>query len=91
MELILVEKAPHHNLPKNYNKMLENEWLQNLTDMCMNYDYLMPGDFGTLSMYGLVHRDGVEKIIVIDFGLTRDVLKTHIIVEDKNGLQSKIV
>jgi len=31
------------------------------------------GDFGRLSSYGLVSEDGVESIVLIDFGLTGDI------------------
>ncbi len=58
-------------------RMWEDEWCNSLSDMCINYGYIMPGDFGKLSTYGLVTRDGEDHIVVIDFGLTKDVYDTH--------------
>jgi hypothetical protein len=31
------------------------------------------GDFGRLNSYGLVNRNGVDDIVIIDFGLTNDI------------------
>jgi len=63
--------------PKNKGTMEENAWVQELIDMSINYDYTIPGDFGRLSTYGLVHRDGKENIVIIDFGFTNSVFQRY--------------
>jgi hypothetical protein len=35
------------------------------------------GDLMRLSTYGVVKRDGQETIVLIDYGLTDDIYKTH--------------
>lgn len=60
------------NKEKNALAIVEgNEFLSELWDMIMNYDMEYPGDFGRVSTYGEVIRDGNPKIVLIDFGLTR--------------------
>ncbi len=55
----------------------ENEWIQNLTRFIYDYGYPYPGDFGRLSTYGLVNREKGEAIVMVDFGLTKDVFQSH--------------
>ena len=54
-----------------------NEWVQDLMSFIYDYGYPYPGDFGRLSTYGIVSHEGRESIVLIDFGLTKDVLDTH--------------
>ena len=35
------------------------------------------GDFCRTSSYGIVHRDGKDQIVLIDFGLTGDIYGTY--------------
>lgn len=41
-----------------------------------NYD-LSFGDFKKISSFGLVNRNGENKIVLIDYGLTDEVYNTH--------------
>ncbi|HNQ20716.1 MAG TPA: hypothetical protein PKI46_06615 [Bacteroidales bacterium] len=59
------------------DKIFDNEWVNELVNFAQDFDYPLPGDFGRLSTYGLVNRDGEEKIVVIDFGLTNWVWDTE--------------
>lgn len=72
----------HHNTDdkdykKWYDEQWENEWITELVEVCINYGFSMPGDFGRLSSYGKVIRNGQEHIVLIDFGLTEDVWKEY--------------
>jgi hypothetical protein len=55
------------------DKAKNNEWMNDLLDMCINMGMSMPGDFDRPSTYGEVVRDGKPAIVVIDFGLTDTV------------------
>lgn len=55
------------------NKVSENEWFGSLQSMIMDYDMEYPGDFGRLNSYGEVLRDGKPTIVLVDFGLSRQV------------------
>ena len=58
-------------------KLDENGFIQDLMSFVGDYDYSIPGDFARASTYGEVLRDGKPKIVVIDFGLSKDVLDTY--------------
>jgi len=70
--------------PNQYNKAIqnfehtydENEFLRELLEFIRDYDlpYL---DWGELSTYGEVLRDGSPKIVVVDFGMTQEIWDTH--------------
>lgn len=55
-----------------YDWMWEEEFFHDLFSMIGDYD-VPPGDLGKKSTYGLVHRDGKDTIVIIDFGLTGQV------------------
>ncbi len=55
----------------------ESEFFQNLMELVSNYGYPIPGDFCRLSSWGKVIREGSESLVLIDFGLTKEVLETH--------------
>lgn len=68
----------HRSLnPEIEEMMKENEWLIDLLDLAINFDHPIPGDFTKLSTYGLVTRDGVERIVLIDFGFTYSVVRDY--------------
>lgn len=76
----LINEFTNHtyNMPEELkNKIFNNEWITELVNFAQDFDYSLPGDFGRLSTYGLVNRDGEEKIVVIDFGLTNWVWNTE--------------
>ena len=65
-----------HSKPENMDEMWENEFVSNMIDAMINYE--MPvGDLCKLSTYGLVKRDGYEKIVLIDYGLTNNVYDSY--------------
>ena len=53
-------------------KYEENDFFNELKEFIFDYDY-HTGDFGRLSSYGEVIRNGSPKIVVIDFGLSKNV------------------
>jgi len=66
-----------YSLPDRLQPMHEDEWVQELLDLSGNYSYPIPGDFGRLSTYGLVKRGNEDEVVLIDYGLTHDVMDTH--------------
>jgi len=52
----------------NAPDLSENEFAIDMQDFISDYQYPVPGDFGRTSSYGEVLRDGVPKIVVVDFG-----------------------
>ena len=45
-----------------------NDFAMNLLVFTSDYGYPIPGDFGRISSYGEVLRDGVPTLVVVDFG-----------------------
>lgn len=59
-----------------FKKLDNNPFVYRIMDMIGNYD--MPyGDFLRLSSYGIVNREGKDKIVLVDFGLTQETFNTH--------------
>lgn len=58
---------------KEIEEIEENEFVIDLQDLIFDYNMLSPGDFGRLSSYGEVKRNGEEKIVLVDFGITNRV------------------
>lgn len=54
-------------------KMQNNEFVIDLTGLMADYDFPEIGDMTRLSTYGEVSRSGVPKIVLVDFGLTKQV------------------
>lgn len=54
-------------------KIQNNEFIIDLTGLMADYDFPDIGDMTRLSTYGEVMRDGVPKIVLVDFGLTKSV------------------
>ena len=50
-----------------------NEFVADLTSLQADYSFPDVGDFGRLSTYGEVVREGKPKIVLVDFGLTQSV------------------
>jgi len=57
-------------------QMWEDEFVYDIFSYIGNYD-LPSGDFEKLSSFGIVTRNGADHLVVIDFGFTNDVKKTH--------------
>ena len=57
---------------ERYEELHENEFVQDVVRLIGDYD--MPvGDFGRMSSYGEVNRNGTPEVVMIDFGLTRQI------------------
>lgn len=61
----------------------ENEFSSGILDMMFNYD-LNAYDLGRISTYGEVIHDGQPDVVIIDYGLTRDVWNKYYDVSQKN-------
>jgi len=66
----------HFTRPERMDEVYANEFTSNILDLIGNYD-IGPGDFGRLSTYGIVKRDGVDQIVIIDYGLTDKVYDSY--------------
>jgi GNAT superfamily N-acetyltransferase len=66
----------HFTRPQRMDEVYGNEFTSNILDLIGNYD-IGPGDFGRLSTYGLVKRNGQDNIVIIDYGLTNDVYDSY--------------
>ena len=56
--------------------MWENEFMYEIFDYIGNYG-VPTGDLERTNSYGLVKRDGQDKIVLIDYGLTHDVYSSY--------------
>jgi len=62
-------------------KLKDNDFAVDLENFTGDYQYPVPGDFGRISTYGEVLRDGKPTVVVIDFGFntsTEDIYKSSI-------------
>jgi len=57
-------------------QMWEDDFVYGIFQYLGNYEVPV-GDLTRLSTYGIVKRDGQDTIVLIDYGLTDDVYKTH--------------
>ena len=62
---------------EEFESLTENEFLIELMEFTDDYQYPVPGDFNRISTYGEVMRDGKPRVVVIDFGASKNVLDTH--------------
>ena len=65
--------------PELYAKIDEDEFIREVFDFSQSAD-IEVGDFGQVSSYGIVKRDGhrgLGTLVITDYGLTRDVYSTH--------------
>lgn len=62
--------------PEIVAQMWENEFMYPIFNFIGNYD-IPVGDLQRLSSYGIVQRDGVDAIVLVDFGLNKDVQSSH--------------
>lgn len=56
--------------------MWENDFMYSIFNFIGNYGVPV-GDLRRLSSYGLVKRDGLDRIVLIDYGLTHDVYTSY--------------
>jgi hypothetical protein len=69
--------------PPMLDDAYENEFTSTILDLIGNYD-IPSGDFGKYSTYGVVNRKGEDDIVIIDYGLTTDVMNKHYIKNKKD-------
>jgi len=62
--------------PDKKSVMDDNPFVSSISEFMANTDS-PAGDFGRLSSYGLVKRDGQDAVVIIDYGLTGDVYSTY--------------
>jgi GNAT superfamily N-acetyltransferase len=63
----------YHGLSKERDEELwNNEFSSGIVDFMLNYD-MAAGDFGRISSYGEVIRDGQPDVVLVDYGFTHDV------------------
>ena len=81
LKLFLTRQAFLHHKTK-YNPriddekleyIMENPFVVDLWDMIQNFDMEYPGDFGRINTYGEVIRNGIPKVVLIDYGLSEQV------------------
>ena len=57
-------------------QMYENEFVMDVAQFMVDSDSL-PGDIGAIGSWGLVKRDGLWKLVLIDFGITNEIYQTY--------------
>jgi hypothetical protein len=57
----------------NIKGFTDNPWVQELVKFAKDNKYELPGDFTTLSAYGIVHRKEGWRVVIIDYGFTPSV------------------
>jgi mRNA-degrading endonuclease RelE of RelBE toxin-antitoxin system len=62
--------------PEIVAEMWEDEFVYEIFQYLGNYKVPV-GDLTRLSTYGIVKRDGQDMVVLIDYGLTNEVYKTH--------------
>jgi len=63
--------------PENIEELDNNEFLCDLVELGGSWNFPLPGDFSRLSTYGKVIRDGIEQVVVIDYGYRGDVVSLY--------------
>lgn len=64
------------------DEIYDTELYYLIEDLILNYNF-NSGDLKRPSSYGVVSRNGQKEIVVIDYGLTKDVWDTHYIKNSK--------
>lgn len=68
--------ASKFNIDQNVvDEMWENEFVYGIFDFIGNYGVPV-GDLTRLSSYGVVSENGVDRVVIIDYGLTHDVYQS---------------
>jgi hypothetical protein len=70
-------RPSYFRIDPDIKEQLDNNEIANDTiDFVMNTDS-EAGDIGRLSTWGLVHREGSDSLVIIDYGLTQGVYTTY--------------
>ncbi len=62
--------------PEQLQELHNNQFLADIFEMQQNFT-ILSGDFGELSSYGEVVRDGHPTIVLVDYGLSDEVWRDH--------------
>lgn len=62
--------------PEDAEKLHDNQFIVDMMSLIGDYDMSI-GDLGRVSTYGEVTRDGEQKIVLVDFGLTNQVYNDY--------------
>jgi len=58
--------------PELKSSMDDNEFVQTILDYMINYD-MLAGDLGQITSYGLLKKNGIEDVVLIDYGVDDDI------------------
>ena len=70
------KRGINYSQPEGYDDMWENEFADEILNIVGSYD-IPVGDLCRTSTYGVVSRDGVNKVVMIDYGLTGEVYNSY--------------
>ena len=70
------KRGINYSEPEGYDDMWENEFAYEILNIVGSYD-IPVGDLCRTSTYGVVSRDGGNKIVMIDYGLTGEVYNSY--------------
>jgi mRNA-degrading endonuclease RelE of RelBE toxin-antitoxin system len=59
--------------PDNFDQMTEHHFIGNVIDIVGNYADMIIGDMQRLNSYGIVKRNGMDDVVMIDYGITGKV------------------
>lgn len=64
------------NVPEDFEEIEESELFDDVLRLLMDFN-MPPGDIRRVSSWGIVNRDGKPTPVLVDYGLTDDVLKDY--------------
>jgi hypothetical protein len=70
------KRGPFGMDPELKAKMDADEFLSSVKEFSQSADIEI-GDFGVATSYGVVRRNNEDRLVIIDYGLTKDVYSTH--------------
>lgn len=70
-------RTPRYRISPETQALLDENYFTGLVREFMVNTDSGPGDFGNLSSYGIVKRDGEDDLVIIDFGLTNAIYNTY--------------
>lgn len=78
----LLEKYPdkplRNPLPDDVLAIINRSpWMRQLIALIQEFDFVYPGDFAKGDSYGIVHRNGKNRLVLIDYGFTNSVWRDH--------------
>jgi hypothetical protein len=62
--------------PESYDETWENDFVKSIYDIIGSYN-IPSGDLTKLSTYGVVKRNGQDDVVMIDYGLTKEVYDSY--------------